>query len=64
MADEQPSPAPSSTPSAAPSPLELPAHPSIEWLKKSAKKRLAALRETEPDATLALAQLAVAREYG
>ncbi|MGN6504223.1 MAG: ankyrin repeat domain-containing protein [Tepidisphaeraceae bacterium] len=64
MADEQPSPAPSSTPSSAPSPLELPAHPSIEWLKKSAKKRLTALRKTEPDATLALAQLAVAREYG
>lgn len=42
----------------------LPPRPSLEWLKKAAKKRLALLRRTRPDARLADAQLTVAREYG
>lgn len=42
----------------------LPPRPSFEWLRKTAKQRLAHLRETEPAARLADAQLAVAREYG
>jgi hypothetical protein len=43
---------------------ELPARPSLEYLKKLAKDRLRALRETDPGAKLANAQLAVAREHG
>ena len=42
----------------------LPARPSLEWLRKTAKERLSRLRATEPGAKLAGAQLAVAREYG
>jgi ankyrin repeat protein len=42
----------------------LPERPSLEFLKKSAKQRLRVLREGEPRARLADAQLAVAREYG
>ncbi|MBW3552290.1 MAG: ankyrin repeat domain-containing protein [Gemmatimonadetes bacterium] len=43
---------------------ELPARPSLEYLKKLAKDRLRELRGTDPDAKLADAQLAVAREHG
>jgi ankyrin repeat protein len=42
----------------------LPDRPSLEWLRKLAKDYLPTLRATRPDATLAEAQLAVAREYG
>ncbi len=43
---------------------ELPERASLEWLKKRAKERLARLRETDASATLADAQLAIAREHG
>jgi ankyrin repeat protein len=43
---------------------ELPARPSLEHLKNEAKQRLKALRKQNPDAKLAAAQLALAREYG
>jgi ankyrin repeat protein len=42
----------------------LPDTPSLEWLRKQAKQRLAALRETDPAAKLAQAQFALAKEYG
>jgi ankyrin repeat protein len=42
----------------------LPARPSLEWLRKTAKERLTTLRSTRPAAKLAEAQLHVAREYG
>jgi ankyrin repeat protein len=42
----------------------LPARPSLEWLRKTAKARLSQLRATEPDAKLADAQRALAREHG
>jgi ankyrin repeat protein len=42
----------------------LPSQPHIDWLKKSAKERLAHLREREPSARLHQAQLDVARDYG
>jgi len=45
-------------------PQPLPARPNLEWLKKLAKDRLAALRADNPAAKLSEAQLAVAREYG
>lgn len=45
-------------------PKPLPARPDIDWLKKSAKQRLAVLRADRPDAKLHEAQLALAREYG
>jgi len=43
---------------------ELPDRASLEFLKKLAKDRLRELRRTNPDARLAAAQLALAREYG
>mgnify|MGYP003577202460 CR=1 FL=1 len=43
---------------------DLPAQPSLEHLKNEAKQRLKALRAVDPDARLAAAQLAVARDYG
>jgi ankyrin repeat protein len=43
---------------------ELPDSPSLEWLRKRAKRRLAELRRESPEAKLAEAQLALAREYG
>lgn len=43
---------------------ELPARPSLEYLRKLAKDRLREMRRTEPRARLADAQLAVAREHG
>jgi ankyrin repeat protein len=42
----------------------LPAHPSLEWLRKHAKQRLQQMREGNASAHLADAQLAVARDYG
>src|SRR5436189_267222 len=36
----------------------------LEWLRKQAKRHLEELRKTNPDATLADAQLAIARENG
>jgi ankyrin repeat protein len=43
---------------------ELPEQPSFEYLRKLAKDRLAQLRRLDPDAKLASAQFAVAREHG
>jgi ankyrin repeat protein len=43
---------------------KLPERASLEFLRKLAKERLAALRAAEPRAKLAAAQLAVAREHG
>jgi hypothetical protein len=42
----------------------LPTQPNLDWLKKTAKERLAELRAREPSAKLHQAQLAVARDYG
>jgi hypothetical protein len=42
----------------------LPAHPSLEYLKKLAKERLKKLRRRDPATKLAAAQLAIAREFG
>jgi len=44
--------------------LNLPERASLEYLKKLAKERLAALRATHPATKLSNAQLAIAREYG
>ena len=45
-------------------PKALPARPSLEWLRKSARQRLKQLRVQSPAIRLAEAQLALAREYG
>ncbi|MBM3522427.1 MAG: hypothetical protein FJX57_05670 [Alphaproteobacteria bacterium] len=42
----------------------LPARPNLIWLKKTAKERLATLRERDPAARLFEAQLTLARDYG
>ena len=42
----------------------LPDKPDLDWLRKQAKRRLASLRETTPDAQLSDAQFQLAREYG
>ena len=42
----------------------LPSRPDLDWLKKSAKERLAELRAADPSAKLHQAQLDIAREYG
>jgi ankyrin repeat protein len=42
----------------------LPLRANVQWLKKAAKERLAALRASDPNAKLSQAQLAVARDYG
>jgi len=42
----------------------LPVHPSLEWLRKAAKTRLAKLRQNNPGAKLADAQFELAKEYG
>lgn len=42
----------------------LPLRANLDWLKKTCKERLAALRATDPQAKLSEAQLAVARDYG
>jgi len=49
---------------ATPDARPLPESPSLDWLKKEAKRRLTDLRKTESDAQLSDAQLSVAREYG
>ncbi len=46
------------------SPLPLPDSPSLEWLRKAAKRRLAELRRSDPAAQLAQAQFALAEDYG
>jgi ankyrin repeat protein len=46
------------------SPLALPESPSLEWLRKQAKTRLAELRRGDPGAKLADAQFQLAKEYG
>src|SRR5215831_17721177 len=45
-------------------PQALPAQPNIDWLKKTAKQRLAELRAGNPRARLHQAQLAIARDHG
>ena len=45
-------------------PKALPSQPNLDWLKKSAKERLAELRVAEPAAKLHQAQLDIARDYG
>jgi ankyrin repeat protein len=47
-----------------PGPLSLPESPSIEWLKKQAKRRREALLASGADVTLAQVQLELARRYG
>jgi ankyrin repeat protein len=42
----------------------LPARPNLDWLRKTAKQQLNELRKGNPDAKLATAQLALARQYG
>jgi uncharacterized glyoxalase superfamily protein PhnB len=44
--------------------LRLPPRPSLEQLRRQARERLDALRVTDPDAPLAAAQHALARDYG
>src|SRR5688572_12886240 len=48
--------------SASPSPL--PDAANLDWLRKRAKRRLREIRKAKPDAKLADAQLALAREHG
>jgi ankyrin repeat protein len=43
---------------------ELPERPSLEYLKRRAKERLGQLRQRDPRAKLASAQLEIAREHG
>ncbi len=43
---------------------DLPARPNLDHLKKQAKELLQTLKEQDPDAQLADAQHALAREYG
>src|SRR5580704_11508241 len=47
-----------------PRPRPLPLRANLEWLKKLSKERLTVLRDGDPNAKLADAQLAVAREFG
>jgi len=42
----------------------LPERPSLDYLRKLAKKRLQDMRRTDPDAQLAAAQFAIAKEHG
>jgi ankyrin repeat protein len=42
----------------------LPPRPNLEWLRKTAKQALAAMRKRTPEARLANAQLRLARDYG
>lgn len=56
MSEPARGPAPASSP--------LPDAPSLEWLRKQAKRRLEELRQTEPTARLADAQFALAKQYG
>jgi ankyrin repeat protein len=45
-------------------PKALPAKPNLEWLRKTAKRRLGTLRESDPAAKLTAAQRDIAGEYG
>ena len=45
-------------------PQALPANPDLDWLRKTAKQRLAELRASQPGARLHQAQLALAHAYG
>jgi ankyrin repeat protein len=45
-------------------PSALPSNPSLEWLRKQAKTRLAELRHTNANAKLADAQFDLAKQYG
>jgi len=45
-------------------PQALPANPNLDWLRKTAKRRLVELRTSQPDARLHQAQLALAHDYG
>src|SRR5256885_7922688 len=51
-------------PGSASAPLSLPDAPNLDWLRKQAKRRLAELRKTKPDAKLADAQFDLAKRYG
>jgi ankyrin repeat protein len=42
----------------------IPARPNLDWLKRTAKERLAELRANDPTSKLHAAQLVVARDYG
>ena len=44
--------------------MSLPDNPNLDWLRKQAKRRLAELREANPDAQLADAQFELATQYG
>lgn len=52
------------TPESASAARTLPDAPDLEWLRKQAKRRLVELRQTNPGARLADAQLHLARTYG
>ncbi|HEX7019169.1 MAG TPA: ankyrin repeat domain-containing protein [Gemmatimonadaceae bacterium] len=52
------------TPGPGRAPLTLPDKANLEWLRKQAKRRLGALRQSDSNARLADAQLDLAREYG
>jgi len=52
------------TPQSASAPLSLPNAPSLEWLRKQAKRQLDEQRKVNTDAKLADAQLELARQYG
>lgn len=47
-----------------PTPRSLPDSPSLDWLRKQAKRRLGELRKSNPAARLADAQFDLARQYG
>ena len=44
--------------------MPLPEHPDLDWLRKQAKRRLEEIQKTNPDAQLADAQFALAKELG
>ena len=44
--------------------MPLPEHPDLDWLRKQAKRRLEEIQKTNPDAQLADAQFALAKEHG
>jgi ankyrin repeat protein len=52
------------TPRSSSGALSLPDNPSLEWLRKQAKRQLAAMQRSTPAARLADAQLELARQYG
>ncbi len=45
-------------------PQALPANPNLDWLRKTAKRRLVQVRTSQPDARLHQVQLAIAHDYG